>query len=95
MSSHKIRWSNHGRQRCQDRDITETLVQSVIDNPIETVFSEKKQNYKSYALVPHPLTGNEAYLMVVHSNKTNIEISIISVMWQTKGGLRTNGFNII
>jgi hypothetical protein len=77
------------------RDIDEKLVQSVIDNPIETIYDITRDNYKSYALVPHPLTNNDAFLMVVHSDKTNIEILIISVMWQTRGGLRQNGSSII
>lgn len=42
-----------------ERDIDEKLVQSVIDNPIETVYDVTRDNYKSYALV---LVGIEVLL---------------------------------
>jgi hypothetical protein len=70
------------------------MIELVINNSIETVFDNKRQNFKSYALVRHPVTNNEAFLMVVHSSSINTEVMIISTMWQTGGGLRINGFNI-
>ena len=94
-SKYRIKWTSHGHQRALERDIDEKLVKIVLDNSIETVYDEKRQNYKSYALVPYPSTGQDTYLMVVHSSKFNTEVSIISVMWQTTGGLKRNGFNNI
>ena len=88
----KIKWTHHGRQRALERDIDERLVELVLNNPLDTVYDQKRGNYKSYALVPYPTTGQHTYLMVVHS-KFNTEVLIISVMWQTKGGLERNGFS--
>lgn len=67
-------------------------IEYVINNASETVYDDKRENYKSFALVDHPLSGRPAYLMIVHS-KFNTHVTIISVMWQTVGGLRKNGFN--
>lgn len=57
-------------------------------------YDNRRQNYKSYGLVPHPSTGQDTFLMVVHT-KFNTEVLVISVMWQTQGGLRRNGFGNI
>lgn len=92
---YRIKWTIHGRQRALERDIDEKLVKLVLDKSIETVYDERRQNYKSYALVPYPSTGQDTYLMVVHNSKFNTEVSIISAMWQTRGGLTRNGFNNI
>jgi len=80
-------------ERLLERDIDKKLVEFVIKNPIETFYDQKQQNYKSFALVNHPLTNSPTYLMIVHSNKFNTEVSIISAMWQTSGGLQRNGFS--
>jgi hypothetical protein len=80
------------RQRVQERDINTKDIEYVINNASETVYDNKRENYKSFALVNHPLTNVPTYLMVVHS-KFNTHVTIISVMWQTAGGLRKNDFN--
>jgi len=90
----RIILSGHARQRAMERDISEEMIESVINNPIETVFDDERQNFKSYALVRHPSTNNEAFLMVIHSS-INTEVTIISTMWQTTGGLRRNGLDRI
>jgi hypothetical protein len=92
--SYKIKWTKHAKERAIERDIHEKDVIFVINNPVETVYDERRENYKSFALVNHPLTNKTTYLMVVHS-KFNTRVTIISVMWQTTGGLQRNGFNKI
>ncbi|HKU33696.1 MAG TPA: DUF4258 domain-containing protein [Candidatus Nitrosotalea sp.] len=89
----RIRMSQHASQRASERDITEDQVRAIINKPVETVYDADSDNYKSYGLAIHPFTKNDAYLMVVHS-KFNTEVLIITVMWTTTGGLRTNGFKI-
>jgi hypothetical protein len=91
--NYRIKWTRHGRERALERNINEKLVEFVINNPIETIYDDKRENYKSFALVNHPLTDNPTYLMIVHSSKFNTEVSIISAMWQTSGGLKRNGFS--
>ena len=93
-SDFTIRWTQHARQRALERDVSEDLVKHVINNPKEVVYDSVRDNYKSYALVQHSRAHQMEYLMVVHTSKFNTEVSIISVMWTTKGGLRNNGFNI-
>ena len=85
--------SQHASQRASERDITEAQIRTIINNPIETVYDSDSDNYKSYGLATHPSTQNDAYLMVLHS-KFNTEVLIITAMWTTTGGLRTNGFKI-
>ena len=92
--SYRIKWTKHAKERAIERDIHEKDVIFVINNPIETVYDERRENYKSFALVNHSLTNKATYLMVVHS-KFNTRVTIISVMWQTTGGLQRNGFNKI
>ena len=90
----KVKWTRHAKQRALERDISEKDVAFVVNNPIETIYDDGRENYKSVALVNHQLTNQPAYLMVVHS-KFNTRVSIISVMWQTTGGLQRNGFSKI
>ncbi len=92
--SYNIKWTKHAKERAMERDIREEDVIFVINNPVETVYDERRENYKSFALVNHPIANKTTYLMVVHS-KFNTKVTIISVMWQTMGGLQRNGFNKI
>lgn len=85
--------SQHASQRALERDIAEDQVRAIINKPIETIYDADSDNYKSYGLVTHPFTKNEAYLEVVHS-KFNTEVLIITVMWTTTGRLRIDGFKI-
>jgi uncharacterized DUF497 family protein len=93
--SHRIKWTRHATQRALERDISKKDVAFIVNNSVETIFDDERENYKSFALVNHPLTNQLAYLMVVHSSKFNTQVSIISAMWQTVGGLQRNGFSKI
>jgi len=88
----QIKWTRHAKQRALERDINEKDVAFVINNSVETIYDDRRENYKSFALVNHSLTNQQTYLMVVPS-KFNTQVSIISVMWQTAGGLQRNGFS--
>ena len=88
----RIKLTKYARQRSLERDIDIRDIEFVVNNAVEIIHDNERENYKSFALVNHPLTKEPAYLMVVHS-KFNTHVTIISVMWQTKGGLRKNGFN--
>ncbi|MDE1862730.1 MAG: DUF4258 domain-containing protein [Thaumarchaeota archaeon] len=90
--SRSVKFTKHAKLRALERDVNSEDAEFVINSPIETIFDPERQNYKSFSLVNHPLTKGPAYLMVVHG-KFNTRVTIISVMWQTRGGLRKNGFN--
>lgn len=92
--TYRIKLTRHARQRALERDISYKDIEFVINNAVETVYDVERENYKSFALVNHPFTKQSSYLMVVHS-KFNTQVTIISVMWQTSGGLRKNGFDKI
>jgi uncharacterized protein DUF4258 len=85
--------TRHARLRALERDIRFDMVRYVINNPIETFFDQARGNYKSFAIVKHPSTRQESYLMVIHDNKLNTPVNIISTMWQTTGGLKRIGFS--
>lgn len=80
--------------RLTERDITKDQIEGIINNPIETVYDKDSDNYKSYGIVTHPRTLALTYLMVVHS-KFNTEVLIITAMWNTRGGLKNNGFSTV
>jgi|GEM_PF-1501232 len=97
MSKHnyQIRITKHARSRALERDIRLDMIRDVINNPIETFFDKTRGNYKSVALVKYPSSKQETYLMVIHSDKINTPVIVISTMWQTTGWLRKNGFSKI
>lgn len=89
-----FKWTRHASQRASERDIPIPHVEFVIRHSVDTVHDPKRNNYKSYAMVEHPTSRLKEFLLVVHTSKFNTEVSIISVMWTTKGELRKNGFSI-
>jgi hypothetical protein len=64
----QVKWTRHAKQRALERDISEKDVAFVINNTVETIYDERRENYKSFALVNHSLTNQPAYLMVVHAS---------------------------
>lgn len=58
----QVKWTRHAKQRALERDISEKDVAFVINNTVETIYDERRENYKSFALVNHPLTNQPAYL---------------------------------
>ncbi|MGI0007734.1 MAG: DUF4258 domain-containing protein [Nitrosotalea sp.] len=86
--------TRHGLMRLLERDITVEQIEGIINNPIETVFDKESGNYLSYGMATHQRFLTLTYLMVAHS-KFNTEVSIITAMWQTKGGLQNNGFSTV
>lgn len=80
--------------RLLERDITREQIEGIINNPSETIYDKDSDNYKSYGMATHPHTLTLTYLMVVHS-KFNTEVSIITAMWNTRGGLKNNGFSTV
>lgn len=89
---YRIILTKHAKERALERDINVKDIGFVVNNAVETVYDSERENYKSFALVNYTLTKEPAYLMVVPS-KFNTQVAIMSVMWQTRGGLRKNGFN--
>ena len=77
----------HARARALHRGISEVDIDIVINSPIQTIYSQDEQNYRSYGLVKDPYTKEERYLIVVHTI-LNKYVKIISVMWGTKGGVK-------
>jgi hypothetical protein len=94
-SNYQIRMTKHARLRALERDIKLDMIRQVINNPKETFFDQARGNYKSVAIVKHPSSKQETHLMVIHSDKINTPVSIISAMWQTTGSLKRIGFSKI
>ncbi len=91
--NYQIRMTKHASRRALERGIRLDMIRFVINNPIETFFDQARGNYKSIAKVKHPSNKQETHLMVIHSDKLNTPVHIISTMWQTTGGLKRIGFS--
>ncbi len=84
--------SKHASKRALERSINKKNIKAIINNPIETIYDNKRGNYKSFAAALNPFTKTQEYLLIVHS-KFNTHVTIITVMWINKGGLKKIGFN--
>ena len=84
--------TKHGTERAIERRIEQKHIQDVINNPKETIFDSVRENYKSFGLISNPPFNEQPYLFIVHS-KFNTVVSIITIMWMDKGGLRVHGFS--
>ena len=89
-----IKMTAHARDRALHRGINIIDIERIIDSPIETVYAEYEERYKSYGLVTNLYTKETRYLIIIHTilNKC---VTIISVMWTNKGGLQEHGFSNI
>jgi hypothetical protein len=59
---YRIKLTRHARQRALERDISQNDIEFVVNNASDTVYDDERENYKSFALVNHPLTNKPAYL---------------------------------
>jgi hypothetical protein len=74
--------------------VTTQDISNVINDPIQTILDSKRKNYKSYNKTKNPPYKDQPYLVVIH-NKINTSVTVITVMWTDKGGLKVIGFNKI
>lgn len=84
--------TTHAYGRSFDRGINRKQIESVLKNPIETVYDKERKNYKSFGMPTNPLIKEQPYLLIVHS-KFNSSVKVITVMWKGKGGLKEHGFS--
>ena len=90
----RIILTKHCKSRAFERYVTTQEISKVINNPIQTIYDDERQNYKSYSKSENPSYKDQPYLVVIH-NKINTSVKIITVMWTDKGGLKIIGFNKI
>lgn len=88
----RIRITRHAHSRAIDRDIDVKQIEAVMRNPTETIYDKERRNYKSFGIPAKPLIKEQPYLMIIHS-KFNTTVTVITVMWKDKGGLRVHGFS--
>jgi len=74
--------------------VTTQDISKVINSPIQTIYDNERQNYKSFGKAEKPPYNEQPYLVVIH-NKINTSVNAITVMWTDKGGLKIIGFNKI
>jgi hypothetical protein len=87
-----VKISKHANKRALERSISKKNIKTIINNPVETIYDSKRENYKSFGLALNSFTKTQEYLLIVHS-KFNTHVTIITVMWMNKGGLKKIGFN--
>jgi len=76
------------------REISKNDVLRILQNPIETVYDQERNNYKSFGIGTNPPINEQPYLLIVH-NTLNNKIIAITTMWKGKGGLQIHGFSKI
>lgn len=89
-----ITFTRHAESRLVDREITRAQVTSVLINPREIVRNGSNNNFRCFGTpddIPYP---DEPFLVVIYEQR-NTQITVITVMWQSRGGLIANGFNTI
>ncbi|CUR52196.1 protein of unknown function [Nitrosotalea devaniterrae] len=96
MPVRKIRiiLTNHCKARAVERYVTTQDISKIISNPVQTIYDEERQNYKSFGKAEKPPYPEQPYLVAIH-NKINTSVRVITVMWTDKGGLKIIGFNKI
>jgi len=90
----KIKITKHCEDRCSDRNVTKEQIFEVVENPMDVFYDEERGNFKCCGTVIQPPYTDEPYLVVIYQ-KFNIEIKVITVMWKSKGGLKSIGFSNI
>jgi Domain of unknown function (DUF4258) len=88
----RFKFSGHAHERCIERGIQRKDVLSVLRTPVQTIYDEYTERYKSF--------GNAIdapkHLLVIHTGlKGKSSVTVITVMWTSKGGLRQHGFSNI
>ena len=71
-------------------------VETVVNNPIQTVYDDYEENYKSYGIIEDKYIDNrKKYLIIVHNGLNSNPVKIITGMVISQGGLKRFGFNNI
>lgn len=78
--------TDHAKIRIIERNISEEDIQMIIDNPINTVYDEYEENYKSYGVVDEKY--NKKYMIVVHNGLNSNPVKVITAMYVSKSGLK-------
>ena len=87
---------DHAKIRILERGILEEDVQKIINNPIQTVYDDYEENYKSYGIIEDKYKENrKRYVIIVHNDLNSDPVKIITGMVTSKGGLKRFGFNNI
>jgi uncharacterized DUF497 family protein len=89
-----IRMTTHARTRALERGIDLDDIERIINSPMQTIYAEYEERYKSYGIVTKPYSKEVRYLIIVHTI-LNKYVTIISVMYTSKGGLQEHGFSNI
>ena len=84
---HLAKLTDHAKIRIIERNISEEDIQMIIDNPINTVYDDYEENYKSYGVVDEKY-NNKKYMIVVHNGLNSNPVKIITAMYVSKGGLK-------
>ena len=90
----KIILSKHCKIRAFERGITTENITKIINEPIDMIYDDERQNYKSYGEGKNPPYKDQYYIVVIHS-KINTSVKVITAMWTDKAGLIAIGFNKI
>jgi hypothetical protein len=87
---------DHAKIRILERGILEEEVKMIINNPIQTIFDDYEENYKSYGIIEDKYNANnKKYIVIVHNSLNSNPVKIITGMVTSKGGLKRFGFNNI
>jgi len=81
----------HAKERALARGVDELDIERIINSPLETIYNEYEETYKSYGEAIDPYTKKPSYLIIIHTI-LNKYVTIITVMWTNKGGLKAHGF---
>jgi hypothetical protein len=91
-----INFSDHARQQCLARGISEKDVVSILQAPRETVYDKYEENYKSFGNGTDVYTRKTQLLLVIHTDiKEKSGVTVITVMWTSTTRLRGFGFSNI
>jgi hypothetical protein len=82
----------HAREKIIARGIDAMDIQRIINEPIETIYNEYEETYKSYGRARDPYTKKPYYVIIIHTT-LNKYVTIITVMFTDKGGLKFHGFS--
>jgi hypothetical protein len=92
----KIYLTGHGKSQLFIRGILDQDIKTVINNPIQTVYDEYEENYKSYGIIEDKYNkNNKKYIIIVHNSLNSDPVNIITGMVTSKGGLKRFGFDNI
>jgi hypothetical protein len=89
-------FSNHAHDRCIERGIQRKDVLSVLRAPLQTIYDDNTERYMSFGIATDAYTKKSQHLLIIHTNLVEkSSVTIITVMWTHKSGLRQHGFSNI